>query len=252
MELADYERLNPRCEISWEGKSVVYATPNRITRWRAETLFEKEPATIRWMSGLGPDAVLADIGANVGMYSVWAAKIGGARVWAFEPESQNFALLNRNIVLNGLGERVRAYCVALSDRAGYSELHLSEFAAGGSNHAFGESLNFRLEAMQAAYSQGCAAATLDELVAAGVLPQPSHIKIDVDGFEHKVIAGAARTVRDARLRSMIVEINRNLEAHRALARDLGALGFRWDEAQVAAAERSSGPYQGVAEYVFVR
>ena len=252
MELAEYERLDPRCEVSWEGKSVVYATPNRMTRWRAESLFEKEPATLRWMSELGPDAVLADVGANVGMYSVWAARIGGARVWAFEPESQNFALLNRNIVLNGLGERVRAYCVALSDSAGFSALHLSEFAAGGSNHAFGEPLNFKLEAMQPAYSQGCAAATLDELVAAGVLPQPSHIKIDVDGFEHKVAAGAARVFRDRRLRSMIIEINRNLEAHRGLVRELGALGFRWSEAQVAAAERRSGPFKGLAEYVFER
>ena len=252
MELAEYERLNPRCEISWEGKLVVYATPNRATRWRAETLFEKEPVTLRWMSELGPEAVLADIGANVGMYSVWAAKVGGARVWAFEPEAQNFALLNRNIQLNGLGERVRAYCVALSDRAGYSELHLSETAAGGSNHAYGEPLNFKLEAMQAAYVQGCAGTTLDELVGAGVLPQPSHIKIDVDGFEHKVIAGAARTLRDERLRSMIVEINRNLAAHRALVVEIGALGFRWDEAQVAAAERRDGPFQGLAEYLFVR
>jgi FkbM family methyltransferase len=252
MELAEYERLNPRCEISWEGKSVLYATPNRMTRWRAETLFEKEPATLRWMGALGPEAVLADIGANVGMYSIWAAKVGGARVWAFEPEAQNFALLNRNIQLNGLGDRVRAYCVALSDQAGYSELHVSEPGAGSSNHAFGESLNFKLEALQAAYVQGCAGATLDELVGAGVLPQPTHIKIDVDGFEHKVVAGAARTLRDKRLRSMIVEINRNLAVHRALVEEIGALGFRWDEAQVAAAERRSGPFLGLAEYVFDR
>jgi hypothetical protein len=85
-----------------------------------------------------------------------------------------------------------------------------------------------------------------------VLPQPTHIKIDVDGFEHKVVAGAARTLRDKRLRSMIVEINRNLAVHRALVEEIGALGFRWDEAQVAAAERRSGPFLGLAEYVFDR
>ena len=106
--------------------------------------------------------------------------------------------------------------------------------------------------MQAAHVQGCAGATLDELVGAGVLPQPSHIKIDVDGFEHKVVAGAARALRDAKLRSMIVEINRNLPTHRALVEDIGALGFRWDESQVVAAERRSGPFQGLAEYIFVR
>lgn len=252
MDLAQYEQLNPRCEIEKDGKTVVYATPNRATQWRVETLFTKEPVTIDWLGTLGPDDVLADIGANVGMYSIWAGRVRGARVWAFEPESQNFALLNRNIVLNGVAGLVKAYCVALSDRAGFSELHLSEFAAGGSNHAYGEALNFKLESMLPAYSQGCVAATLDELVGSGVLPQPTHIKIDVDGFEHKVAAGAARTFRDRRLRSMIIEINRNLEAHRALVRELGELGFRWDEAQVAAAQRASGPFEGVAEYVFER
>jgi len=252
MELAEYERLNPRCEISWEGKSVVYATPNRVTRWRAESLFEKEPATLKWMGALGQDAILADIGANVGMYSIWAAKVGGARVWAFEPEAQNFALLNRNILLNGLGERVRAYCVALSDRAGYSELHLSGTDAGGSNHAYGEALDFKLEAMQAALVQGCAGATLDELVGAGVLPQPSHIKIDVDGFEHKVLRGMEQTLRDAQVRSLIVELNPAIAEHVEIIAFLKSLGFGLDPAQVARATRKSGPFTGVAEHVFQR
>jgi FkbM family methyltransferase len=252
MDLAEYEKLNPRCEIEWQGKKILYCTPNGMTRWRAESLFEKEPVTLQWMSRLGADDVLADVGANVGMYSIWAAKVGGARVWAFEPESQNFALLNRNIVLNGLGGRVRAYCVALSDRPGYSELHLSEFSLGGSGHSLGEPVDFRLQPAQRAYSQGCVAATLDELVAAQAMPPPSHLKIDVDGFEHKVLAGAERTLRDARLRSLIVELNPALEPHRAALRSLEALGWRWDAAQVAAAERKEGPFKGLAEYVFSR
>lgn len=252
MDLSQYQQLNPRCELSWQGKTVVYATPNEMTRWRAESLFEKEPVTIQWMSRLGPDDVLADIGANVGMYAIWAAGIAGARVYAFEPESQNYALLNRNIALNGLGERVKAYCLALSDAPGCSELHLSEFLAGGSCHSYGERVDFRLRPSRPAFSQGCVAARLDDLVAAGVLPQPTHLKIDVDGFEHKVVAGAARTVRDRRLRSMIIEVNPALEPHRRLLDELHGVGYRWDDAQVAAATRKDGTFKGVAEYVFVR
>lgn len=252
MELAQYERLNPRCEISWQGKTVVYATPNQISRARAETLFTKEPVTLAWMSQLGPQDVLADVGANVGMYTIWAAGIAGARVWAFEPESQNYALLNRNIALNGLGARVKAFCLALSDAAGFAELHLSELRAGGSCHSYGEPVDFKLQPAQPAFSQGCMAARLDDLVEGGMLPQPTHLKIDVDGFEHKVICGAARTVRDRRLRSMIIEVNRALAPHRALLSELREAGFRWDDAQVAAAERKEGAFKGVAEYVFHR
>ncbi|HYG55733.1 MAG TPA: FkbM family methyltransferase [Burkholderiales bacterium] len=252
MDLAQYEALNPRCEVQWQGRTVVYATPNRAAHWRVETLFTKEPVTIEWMSRLGADDVLADVGANMGLYSIWAAKIGGARVWAFEPESQNFALLNRNIHLNALGERVKAFCLGLSDRSGYSELHLSELCAAGSCHSLGERVDFNLKPVTPAFSQGCAAATLDELVASGAMPQPTHVKIDVDGFEHKVVAGARRTVRDPRLRSLLIEINPGLEEHRSLLRELAEAGFRWDEAQVAAARRKSGAFAGLAEYVFVR
>jgi FkbM family methyltransferase len=154
--------------------------------------------------------------------------------------------------MNRLGERIKAYCLALSDAPGYSELHLSQFAAGGSCHSYDEQVNFKLEPMRPAFSQGCVAARLDDLVAGGVMPQPTHLKIDVDGFEHKVVAGGAKTVRDKRLRSMIIEVNPALEPHRALLAELRGMGFRWDEAQVAAAERKDGTFKGVAEYVFIR
>jgi len=252
VDLQQYEQLNPRCEVAWQGKRVVYLTPNSATRWRAETLFSKEPATIAWMAQLTPEDILVDVGANVGMYAIWAAGIAGARVFAFEPESQNYALLNRNIAANGLGDRVKAYCLALSDAAGYSELHLSEFMLGGSCHSLGERVNFRLEPARPAFSQGCVAARLDDLIAQEVVPPPTHLKVDVDGFEHKVLAGAAGALRDRRLRSLLIEINPALQPHRRLLDDLGAAGFHWDPDQVAAAERKDGPFRGVAEYVFTR
>ena len=196
--------------------------------------------------------MLVDVGANVGMYTVWAAKTRGVRVFAFEPESQNFALLNRNIVLNDLGGRVSAYCLALSDAAGLSELHLSEFKAGGSCHSLGEKVDFKHEPRVPAYSQGCVSACLDDLVACGAVPEPDHIKIDVDGFEPKVIRGAKRIIEGGKLRSMLIEINQNLADHRQLVAELNALGFRHDPAQVAAAERQSGAFKGCAEYVFKR
>jgi len=252
MDLAEYERLNPRCEVEWEGKTVVYATPNQATRWRVETLFTKEPVTMAWLGSFGPEDVLVDVGANVGMYSIWAAAQRGARVYAFEPESQNYALLNRNIALNGLNGRVHAYCLALSDAAGCSELHLSSLMAGASMHSYGEKLDFKLEPMQPAYSQGCVSATLDALVAEGALPQPTRIKIDVDGIEHRVIGGARAVIADRRLHSILIEVNQNLEAHRAMVRRLTEDGWRYDPAQVAAADHRQGALKGLAEYVFHR
>lgn len=252
LTLEEYEQLNPRCEITHQGTRIVFATPTTHTKWRVDSLFEKEPVTIQWISEFAPSDVLVDIGANVGMYSLWAAKTRGARVYAFEPEAQNYALLNRNIALNSAGDQVKAYCLALSDQAGYSELHLSALQPGGSCHSLGERVDFKHEPMTPAYSQACIAARLDDLVAEGVVPTPAHIKIDVDGFEPKVIAGARRVLADRGLRSMLIEINQNLADHVQMVSELQALGFRYDAAQVAAAERKSGIFKGVAEYVFRR
>jgi len=250
--LEEYEKLNPRTEFRLDGVAVQYVTPNTYTRLRVETLNEKEPITMQWIAGFKPGEVLVDVGANVGMYSVWAAKSRGVRVFAFEPESQNYALLNRNIVLNSLADQVGAFCLALSDAAGLSWLHLSEFVAGSSCHSLGEEVDFKHEPMRPAYSQGCVSARLDDLVAGGAIAEPHYIKIDVDGFEPKVIAGARRILEGGKLRSLLIEVNQNLPDHRAMVEQLSALGFRHDPAQVAAAERKDGPFKGCAEYVFKR
>jgi FkbM family methyltransferase len=252
LTLEEYEKLNPRCEIVHNGIRVLYAAPTVLTKWRVDSLFEKEPVTLQWIAGFAAGEVLVDVGANVGMYSIWAAKTRETRVYAFEPEAQNYALLNRNIVLNDLGDRVKAYCVALSDRAGYSDLHLATLDLGGSCHSLGERVDFQHQPMNPVYSQGCVAARLDDLVAVGAVPVPDHVKIDVDGFEPKVIAGARQVLAEKRLRSLLVETNRNLADHLQMVEELEALGFRYDAAQVAAAERASGIFKGVAEYVFRR
>lgn len=252
LTLDQYEKLNPRCELVHDGVKVIYATPSRCTKWRVDTMFDKEPITLQWIAGFASDEILVDVGANVGMYTIWAAKTRGVRVFAYEPEAQNYALLNRNIVLNELGERVRAYCIALSDAAGCSVLHLSVLEPGDGGHSLGEPVDFARRPRTPAYVQGCIAARLDDLVAEGSLPVPDHIKIDIDGFEPKVIAGARRVLREPKVRSLLIEINPNLHDHLEMIAELEALGFRYDPAQVMAAERKEGFFKGVAEYVFRR
>ena len=252
LTLEEYERLNPTCELSHEGTRVRYLTPSTHIKWRVDSLFDKEPCTLEWIAGFAPGEVLVDVGANVGMYTIWAAKTRGAQVFAFEPEAQNYALLNRNIVLNGLADRVKAYCLALSDIEGFSELHLSDLRAGGSCHSLGERVDFAHRPMQPEYSQGCISARLDDLVSRGVVPEPHYVKIDVDGFEPKVIAGAAALLRRKRLQSLLVEINQTLPDHMELVAYLNSCGYQHDPDQVARVTRKSGPFEGCAEYVFDR
>jgi FkbM family methyltransferase len=252
LTLEQYEKLEPNMVVREGAIDVVFSTPNAYTKFRVDTLRSKEPDTIAWIAGFQSDEVLVDIGANVGMYTIWAAKTRGMRVYAFEPESQNYALLYKNIVLNGMSDQVVAYCLALSDESSFSRLYLSEFLAGGSCHTFGEKLDHRLEHRPSKYSQGCISATLDHLVATGVVPMPNHIKVDVDGLEHKVINGCRNVLSDPRLKSVLVEINTNLELHRNIIRDMEALGFRYSASQVAMALRTEGAFAGVGNHIFQR
>lgn len=81
---------------------------------------------------LRPGMVFIDLGAHVGYYSLLAAKAVGesGKVFAFEPEPRNFALLKRNIELNGL-QNVTAVQKAVSDRTGAIELHVDRSNQGG-------------------------------------------------------------------------------------------------------------------------
>ena len=252
LTLEQYETLNPQRCVRAGDMDVIYATPNVMTEWRVDTLFSKEPETIQWIAGFKPDEILVDIGANIGLYTIWAAKTRGVRVYAFEPESQNYALLYKNIVLNKLSKQVVAYCAALSDETGYSRLHLSVFQAGRSNHSYGEEVDYQLKHRESEVSQGCIATTLDSLITAGVVPTPDYLKIDVDGFEHKVLAGCANVLADSQLRSVLIEINTNLEQHRKIVTNMQALGFTYSEQQVARAVRTEGPFTGIGNYIFSR
>ena len=252
LTLEQYEKILPASAVEHEGVTMRFVTPSMLTLWRVNSIRTKEPWTLEWIAGFAPGDILLDCGANVGMYTIWAAMTRKARVYAFEPESQNYALLNRNILLNGLSSTVTAYCMGLSDKSGLSVLHMADMRIGGSCHALGEPLDYAHQPLQAQFVQGSIAATIDQLVAGGALPVPHHIKIDVDGFEPRVIAGARATLGDARLKSLLIETNRNLDDHRAMVDEIERAGFRYDPAQVQRAERQEGAFKGVAEYVFKR
>ena len=238
--------------LSCDDVQVVYATPNYATRWRVETFFDKEPDTLQWIAGFKPGEIMVDIGANVGMYSIWAAMTRNVQVFAFEPESQNYALLYQNIVHNDLAGKVTGYCTALSDASGFSSLYLSEFVAGSSVHTYGAALDFKLAPRTSKVVQGCFATTLDEMVATGAIPLPTHIKIDVDGLEHKVLAGCRQVLAERALRSILVEINTNLGEHLALISLLEDAGFTYSKDQVNRHMRTSGSFKGVGNHVFYR
>jgi len=92
LTLADYERLNPRCELEHDGVGIVYATPNEHTRWRVDSLFTKEPDTLAWIATFDPVDVLVDVGANVGIISTEVAPFGGVKQSGLGREGSKYGI----------------------------------------------------------------------------------------------------------------------------------------------------------------
>jgi FkbM family methyltransferase len=223
-----------KLEVEVAGKRLRYVESNRLARKRVESLFAKEPTTIPWLEAIGPEETLVDIGANVGMYTVYAAVVAGCRVLSFEPEALNYAELNKNIFVNGLHERVTAYCLAMSDEEKVSHLLLGAFGYAYSHHDFDENswredkkFGDKATRREARLRQGSVSATLDELVARGAIPFPDHVKIDVDGLEYKVVAGARKTFADPRLKSVLIEVNFADDRNTAIIDEMTSVGWRW-------------------------
>jgi FkbM family methyltransferase len=219
------ELVDPVHEVRVGDALLRLHCPNGLTLDRARTFFEKEPETLEWIDGFKPGETLFDVGANVGLYSLYAAA-RGARVFAFEPESQNYALLNRNIFLSAQTERVTALNVALSDRDSLGRISLPRFMPGAALNNFGDSLDWKRERYSPAFTQGVVAFALDSFLERFPQAFPDHLKIDVDGAEILIVDGARRTLRDPRLKTLLVEINEELPEDLAIVERAKEAGFR--------------------------
>lgn len=183
--------------------------PGALPAWRAETLLEKEPDTIAWLDSLPADAVLWDVGSNVGVFTLYAAR-RGCRVVSFEPCINNYEILCRNLAINGLEERTQAFCLALSDKTGSGVLNLPFLRPGAALVQFGERMNavdVLGKPSAVVFRQMCLGYAADEFLRVFAPPFPTAMKIDVDGLEHAIIAGAAGLLADQRLRTLLLELD---------------------------------------------
>ncbi|MDQ3079570.1 MAG: FkbM family methyltransferase [Pseudomonadota bacterium] len=228
-------------EVRFRDVAMRFATTGSSSKKRLRTLFSKEPITLAWIDTFEQGATLYDIGANVGMYTIYAAMMRGATVHAFEPEALNYAEINKNIYLNDLHGRVLAYCLALSDVDKIDKLLLSDFGLGISYHDFEENSwtgdkEFAPDwkvSKDNRREQGCIGRRIDSLIAEG-LPAPDHIKIDVDGLEHRVISGMLDALRNPTLKTMLIEINFDNPKNLELIDTICALGWRfsWEQLRI--------------------
>jgi FkbM family methyltransferase len=155
---------------------------------------EKEVAR-RMFDDISPDDVVADVGANVGIYSSFIVRqVKSGLVLCFEPEPKTQARLCQNLELNSSDDNWRIVGLALSDSAGTTTLETTGDEIGEGGHRFSEDGDFTVRTER-----------MDELFAKGDIPQPTVVKMDVEGAEYLVLRGMERLLSN--VRSLYIEVH---------------------------------------------
>lgn len=182
-----------------------FSAPNSLSYYRINTFSSKEPETLEWIDSFSANSVFWDIGANVGLYSIYAAKTKNIQTFSFEPSIFNVELLARNINLNNVQNKVCIVPIPLSDAMQFSTMQMSSTEWGGALSSFGRDVGWDGNKMSVVFNYQMLGSTIDDMVGKSTLPKPDYIKIDVDGIEHFILNGGLSVLQN--IKELLIEVN---------------------------------------------
>ena len=203
-------------EILINNKKTIFFVPNDILEWRIKTLFDKEPETLNWIKSFqkGKKKIFWDIGANIGIYSIYAARIyKNLEIVSFEPSTSNLRILSRNISINNLENDIKIIPFALNrNKNTFNIIKESKFVEGGALNTFGEMFDYSGKKIRFIDNKYTTFGTnINNLLNDKILDIPNYIKIDVDGIEHLILQGGDNFFKNKNIISILIEINENFK-----------------------------------------
>lgn len=169
-----------------------------------------EEAFLEYIRGLGRGGQYVDVGAHLGTHSVWFATLCAAtHVHAFEPVGRYAAVVRRNVIANGIDDRVTVHQTGLAAEAGEASNFMSV------EHQIGF-----VDAARSGVVETFPVRRLDDVVEGPV----GVIKLDVEGMEAQVLRGATRIL--AEHRPVIFAEAQSPAAARAIAQQLAPFGYQ--------------------------
>ncbi len=179
-------RVHPRITVRAGGNRIRIDLRDGILARALYLRGEWEPELQRLLRAMDlRGSVCLDIGANIGVHTLALSRLVGpaGRVYAFEPEPHNFALLEENLRLNG-ATNVTALCTAVGDATGTCRLATNPRNRGDNRVLTG-----------GAWASGeVPITTVDESLPVLSGATVKFVKIDVQGYEHHVIRGMQATL----------------------------------------------------------
>jgi FkbM family methyltransferase len=229
------DEIQENFEINYNDTKILFSPSNDITyrRWSKFQKDGKEKNTIEFIDKFEKDNIFFDIGANVGVFSLYASLKKKVKVYAFEPEVNSFINLIKAIKLNNAD--IVPILAPLSNETKMGHFNYRNFiGAGFSMHQFGEEDKTK-------FSYLVASDTLNNLFLNKKLPCPNYIKLDVDGIEMQILEGMSDILKNKTLQSILVEVNSETEKE-SINNYLYKLGFK----------NISGPTGNNTNYTYAR
>jgi FkbM family methyltransferase len=198
------------------NKKIIFFCPSRQTLQRVQSLYKKEPETLSWIDNFqlhnSKKIVFWDIGANIGLYSIYAAiKFNNVEIICFEPSTSNTRTLSRNISINNLESKISIFPLALSDKKNIiSYFNETSFLEGSAISNFNSNIDYRgkiVRKNQIKNKYNLFGTSIDNLILNKILKVPNYIKIDVDGIEHLILKGAKNLLKNNNLKELLIEMN---------------------------------------------
>jgi FkbM family methyltransferase len=193
-------------EVATRNGPIVFITSHPAGLYFPRDLGAREPETIEWIDGFEAPCTFWDIGANVGSYALYAALRPGVSTLAFEPSPASYAALCRNVEANRQSDRIRALCVALSSQTRLGSLNMSATDPGSSFNSFESTEDCFGRPLEVSFKQSAIGFSIDGFRRLFAIAAPNYLKIDVDGIEEQILEGAAETLPDPALRSVLIEL----------------------------------------------
>lgn len=181
---------------------------------------------------IGKDDIVVDIGANIGLFSLYAARITQNTVYAFEPTPDNAEIIRRNIRANVLNNIV-LYDAAISDKVGTAKLFLHPHGSSG-NVVFDHSSITRLERVHKIEDHiEVSTTTLPNVMDSNNIEELGFLKLDCEGSEGIILETLPKSYL-RRIRKIAMEYHDRLSKlnHHEIRKLLEESGFTTDVIEV--------------------
>jgi FkbM family methyltransferase len=237
------------------NKDINFFVPNRLVKWRVETFFTKEPETLEWIDSFDDNSkiIFWDIGANIGLYSIYAAlKFKNIEVVSFEPSTSNLRVLSRNISINKLENKIKINQFPLTNKENkYLIMKEGHFIEGGALNSFGEDFDFEGKIFKSEMNYQLFGTTINFLIENNILEIPDYIKIDVDGIEHLILEGGDKFLGNEKVKSISIEINENfVDQYDSVQKSMKQFNFVFKHKKHSEIVEDNGPFSKTYNYLF--